>query len=246
MTPGIYALVSGVTARWRKQDSHAINLSGASTIGQKRLIAAFSSFDQALDHAQKTSAPLKAGASIASITTRPSTFDWSNGPLKQTGETLDFAIQGPGFFEVQTPTGKSLTRDGHFQLDASNQLVTSQGYRVLGPSGPLSLPSRNVTVGPDGRLSVNGSNAGSLNLVMPEKPEQLRSDEGTYFTFGDAKMAPASSATLKQGMLEESNVELPKEMVGMIQNQRMADMLSRAIQTQDEGMGRAIQELGTV
>lgn len=172
MTPGIYSLASSVTARWRKQESHAINLAGASTIGPKRQVAAFGAFHQrALNNVQNKSHPSETAAPVSA---RSSTFDWSNGRQKQTGETLDFATQGPGFFQVQTPASGQqggaagtartfLTCDGHFKLDANNQLVTTQGYRVLGQNGPITLASRNVTAGKDGALNVNGASAGRMS-----------------------------------------------------------------------------------
>ena len=244
MTAGIYSLVSGMSARWQKQDSHSTNISGASAIGQKRLMTAFSSFQSALQNAQNPSR----GASVqpASVSSQNPAFDWSPGRLKLTGESLDVAIQGPGFFQIQTPSGTSLTRDGHFQLDSSNRLVTSQGHLVLGENGPLSFASRDVKIKSDGTITANGQNAGRLKLVMPERLNQLKSEDGTYFTTGGAKLVRASNASLAPAYLEESNVDLPREMVGMIQNQRMSDMLSRAVQAQDESYGKAIQELGSI
>ncbi|MEI6231515.1 MAG: flagellar hook basal-body protein [Planctomycetota bacterium] len=244
MTSGIYSLVSGMSARWQKQDSHSTNISGASAIGQKRLMTTFSSFQKALQDAQQPSS----GTSFQSpsVSAQTPAFDWSPGRMKLTGESLDVAIQGPGFFQVQTPNGTSLTRDGHFKLDSSNRLVTSQGHPVLGESGPITFSSRDVNIKSDGTLTAKGQNAGRLKLVMPERLNQLKSEDGTYFSSGAAKLVRASSATLAPNYLEESNVDLPREMVGMIQNQRMSDMLSRAVQAQDESYGKAIQELGSI
>jgi flagellar basal-body rod protein FlgF len=229
------AAVSGLTARWAQQERIAENISGAGLIGHKRQIGAFATFDAALADAQ-------AGASAAPQTiAQPNSFDLTGGPLKRTDQPLDLAIGGPGFFALQTPEGVRLTRNGHFSVNHENILVADNNYPVLGARGPLKLPPGTATVQPDGTVLVNGGAVGRLQVLAPTDPRGLQSQGDNLFAA--AQTRPVAAPAVSAGTLESSNVELPKEMAGMVENQRLFDLLTRAMQTQDEELGRAIQEL---
>jgi len=236
MTPGMYSAVSGLNARWTQQERIADNIGAASSIGNKRQIAAFGVFQQALRSAQGGVQP--AGLTYA----QPSSIDWSPGPLQKTDQPFDAAISGSGFFSVQTSAGVRLTRNGHFHLNEKNQLINDAGFSVLGQRGPITLPKGKAELSANGTLSVNGKVIDQLQILDLPK-EQLKALGGSLFSFGDAKPQAVKEPQLAVGALESSNVELPKEMVGMIQNQRMYDLLTRAFQTQDEGLAKAIQDL---
>jgi len=235
MTPGIYSAVSGLNARWTQQERIAQNISSANTIGSKREVPAFGTFQRAL---QQAGAEQGAALSFA----QPTSLDWTAGPLQKTDQPLDAAISGPGFFSVQTPDGPRLTRNGHFHLNESSQLVNDAGFQVLGQNGPIRLPKGNAAIAANGTVTVNGKAVDTLQIFNPPV-DNLKVEGSAMFSMGDLKIDPVKDPQLAAGSLESSNVELPKEMVGMIQNQRMFDMLTRAFQTQDEGMSKAIQDL---
>jgi len=240
MTPGTYSLISALNARWTQQESSANNLSGSSIIGHKRQITAFEAFDHALntsageDPAHQLSAP--------TVNAQPTAYDWSSGASHPTGNNLDAAINGKGFFVIQTAAGPRLTRNGHFSLSATNKLVNDAGLPVMGQQGAITLPPGDASIQPDGTIQVSGTMVATLSIVAPKQPELMKSDGGGMFDAGISKTQPVKAALIP-GSLESSNVEVTTEMVGMIQNQRMYDMLTRAFQMQDDSTGKAIQDL---
>jgi len=243
MTPGIYSIASGLNARWQQQEVSAKNISGAAINGYKRQVAAFGSFDQVL---HKSMTP-DVGADLSNPLpyVHNAQHNFSGGAHKTTGSDLDAAIDGAGFFELQTPQGNRLTRNGHFLVNAEQQLVTDGGYLVLGESGPITVTGKAPKIERDGSITDNGEVIGKLRIVTVAKPGELKSDAGELFDFGDQKPEAVENVKLNGGHLESSNVELPQEMVSMIQNQRMYDMLTRALQTQDEGLGKGLQDISS-
>lgn len=246
MTPGIYSLVSAIDARWVQQERIADNMSGASGTGHKRRTGGFESFGQVLHDSQGSNTNKNLVAPLSHA--QPSIIDFSSGPLKSTEQPLDVAINGKGFFVVQTPVGERLTRDGHFNLNASSQLVNHAGFPVLGSKGPITISEKNgrISFGADGALLVNGNPTDKLKFVVPTQPQNLQPEGESYFVLGGSPVDPNPIAQISSGFLESSNVELPRELVEMLSNQRMEELLTRAFQMQDEGIGRAIQDLTTL
>ncbi|MGD0092977.1 MAG: flagellar hook basal-body protein [Planctomycetota bacterium] len=255
MTPGVYSAVSGMTARWTHQIQSAENISHAKHTGHKRQVVSFGAFGDVLRKAQGEIA----GGTLATplAYTRPLATDLSSGTAEKTGSNLDAAIKGTGFFALQTPDGVRLTRNGHFVVSKENTLVSEDGFPVLGTTGPGTTGPIKVPQGQEGKaaLAADGSvnindptggqsqTVGQLQILMPKDISQLRTESGSFFSAPETE--PVASPELNVGMLEGSNVEMPKEMVGMINNQRVYEMLSKAFQAQDEGLQRAIQDLST-
>jgi len=255
MTPGVYSTVTALNARWAQQERIAENISGANAVGHKRQVSSFGAFQQAMQAASKPGVPglstlqnlpenqmLTGQTGVGSLTyAMPASTDWSAGSFKKTDGPLDAAISGNGFFSVQTPAGVRLTRNGHFSIDKDNRLVNDAGFAVLGDTGPITLPEGSAAIQADGSILVDGKRAAKLDVV--EVPANELIFEGGSMFSTNVKPEAVKDLLLAPGALESSNVELPKEMVGMIQNQRMYDLLTRAFQTQDEGMSKAIQDL---
>src|SRR5579862_5718598 len=129
MTPGMYSVVSGLTARAAQQEMIAENISGASMLGHKRRVGGFAAFDTVLDDVKSGS---QSQLPTALTQNEATAFDWSLGPLRKTEQPLDLALKGPGFFTVQTSAGPRLTRDGHFTVNSEYQVVNDAGYPLLG------------------------------------------------------------------------------------------------------------------
>lgn len=247
MTPGIYSAISALNARWSQQELTAQNLSNVGTPGHKRQVTAFSSFlRNSLDAEMPPSATTLTASQLPS-------FDMRNGNLQMTSQPLDLAINGDGFFQVQTSPGVTcLTRSGHFRPDNNRQLVNDAGYPVLSAQGgTITLPSKgDIAIAPDGGIMVtlngvvspSGDKIGVVTLAEADK-KKLTSEGGLLFASGDAQLNPVTNLKLETGKLESSNSDPSREMVQMIQNQRMYDMLSRSVQMQDDGLGKAIQDL---
>jgi flagellar basal body rod protein FlgG len=174
--------------------------------------------------------------------------DHTQGALQSTAQPLDFAIQGNGFFRVETPAGERLTRDGRFNLDVDGQLVTVDGYRVLGENGaPLTLPSADVVAAADGTLTdAQGQVVGQIGLaVFTDPAAELERDPaaGNLFIAAGAPTG-AERGTLAQGFLEAANVNPAELMTQMVAVSRAYQAAQRLVQVQDELLGRALTTLG--
>jgi flagellar basal-body rod protein FlgG len=168
------------------------------------------------------------------------------GALESTGADLDFAVNGPGYFVVETPDGERFTRDGHFTQSGDGQLVTMDGFPVLGDGGPLRLAPGPVEMSGDGRLSQNGTAVGALRVVEFEEPEKLAKLGRNLWqpTDEDQLPLPAEESLPVQGVLEHSNIRVVEQMVRLIEHERSYSFAHKALQIQDENLGKAVNELG--
>jgi flagellar basal-body rod protein FlgG len=168
------------------------------------------------------------------------------GPLQHTGAPLDFALDGPGFFVVETPDGERYTRDGHFSLSPEGQLQTADGFPVLGEGGSLRLGPGPVEVNGDGVLSQNGTALGSLRVVEFDEPRRLAKLGRALWEQppDDPPPAPARATRAAQGMLEGANLRVVEQMVRLIEQERSYNFAQRALQIQDENLGRAVADIG--
>ncbi len=157
-------------------------------------------------------------APIAFVEDHGTVRDMRQGTLSRTGNALDVALEGEGFFAVETPLGTRYTRNGHFQLDAQNRLVTSQGYAVLSAGGqPITLPpnAADINIGADGTISVGRGTVGKIQAVTFEQPQAVTpAADGLYLT--DQQPEPATKTKVVQGMIEESNVQPVLELTRML------------------------------
>jgi flagellar basal-body rod protein FlgF len=160
-----------------------------------------------------------------------SRLELSAGNTEQTGNPLDLAIEGDGYFVVKGRNETLYTRNGHFHLSSTGQLLSAEGDPVLGEQGPILVPSGNVAVGPDGTLSVDGALAGKLRLVGFAPGATLNAAGSSYYSAPNDAPAPATTAAVRQGMLEASNVSPVSAVVSLITVQREAEMLQRALST---------------
>ena len=177
-------------------------------------------------------------------------LNFSAGDVRRTDGNTDFAIEGKGFFEVQLPNGATgYTRDGEFKINAQGQLVTKQGYLVMGQGGPIQIDttlSTGITVAPDGTISQGAEVRGRMNIVTVNDPNLLTPTSGGFFLANNPAIQTETDANsiLRQGFLEGSNTSAVAEMANMITVMRAYEANQRVVQLQDERMGRAITELG--
>lgn len=168
------------------------------------------------------------------------------GPMEPTSNPLDFALQGRGYFAVSTPDGLRYTRDGHFQINAQGQLVNAQGYQVVDPQGrPLSVPqgANNIEVTPTGTLNSDKGPIGSLQIVKFDSDVAMQK-VGTDLYQTDAPAQPVdATTTVKQGMIEGSNVQPILEVSKMIQVQRAYEAAQTIISNEHDRDIQAIQVL---
>jgi len=170
------------------------------------------------------------------------------GPIAQTGNPLDVAIQGDGFLAVQTANGTRYTRNGHFQLDAQGEIVTTQGNPLLGVSGaPIVVPNGagNITIGYDGTVVTNQGNAGQLQLASFQYPQALEPAGDDLYNASEAPGTPTSTK-LVQGALEQSNVQPIIEITQLIETERAVGYAKDMSSTESTRISNAIDRLGKV
>lgn len=260
MNYGLYTAYLGMRSRLRSLEVIANNVANASTTGYKAEALHYRSIEAAeietarraaSDTAQFGDTPVRESeAALHSLralgVTTGSNFDFSNGTARQTGRTLDVALEGDGLLVVQTPRGERYTRDGSLTLDANGQLVTSHGDLVVGEAGPITIPPGEVSIGEDGRISVGGREQGRLKVVRFETSAALTKESDSLFlAHGGAQPQAAPQTRVHQGMLEASNVNPVGEMALMLQNNREFESLQRSI-TQLMSMHKIATEIGKI
>jgi flagellar basal body rod protein FlgG len=184
--------------------------------------------------------------SAVDVAAGPGRLDFRAGALATTGRDLDMAIEGQGFFVVQTPAGLRYTRNGQFDRRADGTLITSDGMPVLGENGPIKLADGTVTVESDGTLRADGVVAGRLRIVGFESAAGLaREEAGRFRASGEAVPKTRPDALVRGRSLEQSNVSLPERMVQLTEAARSFEALQRGVSVMfNEVDGRAISEFG--
>ena len=230
MDPAYYVAAGSLNARSFQLDTLANNLANANTVGYKTERTFFSVFNKAMSSGRNL--PLTPAVNDGTVLAQRG-LDFSQGAFKPTGRTLDLAIDGNAFFMIQTPQGPQATRDGRFQISPKGQLQTQDGLAVLGKNGqPLLINPQGgaFTFGPDGTLQQGETVVGRLDLKAYKTPAALpRMGMGRYNPAG-MEEAPAT-ATVSQGQLEQSGVDMARTMVEMIQLNRLFEMSLKVAST---------------
>lgn len=252
MLRALYSSATGMQSQQMNLDVIANNLANVNTTGFKKSKIEFQ--DLLYQSTRTAGADLGAGnqlptglqvghGSRAVATSRV----FTNGELTQTGEKLDIAIAGDGFFEVQMPDGtQAYTRDGAFKVDSTGRIVTSDGLQVLSGFQPLQPGTTGITVSPNGEVTMSGPNGNQnfrIQLTRFNNPAGLESMGSNLFRETPASGPPETGnpaengfGELAQGFLELSNVKVVEEMVNLILAQRAYEVNSKAIQAADEMM----------
>lgn len=185
------------------------------------------------------------GPSLSMATGDARVIDLTQAGLNMTGGAFDFAIQGEGFFQIETPDGPRLTRAGSFTPSAAGELVTNDGYRLLdGGGGPIFIPpdANNLAVAQDGTVSANGALLAKIGLWRPADPLSLQHQAGTMFSADS--LTPADGGKILQGYLEESNVNPVQEIARMIEVQRSYELGQSFMDQEDKRMRSVVDTLG--
>jgi len=233
----------------REMDVVANNIANLDTTGYKADGSLFETFLASAARAGET------GGRVSFVRDRGVWHDMSQGPIERTGNLLDVAIDGQGFLVVQTPRGERYTRNGVLQINANGQLVTSDGYPVLGDGGPITLQptDRQVSISRDGTVSVREGNStvdsarGKLRLVTFANLQQLQKDgSSTFRPPADMQPQPTTEASLIQGAVEKSNVRGVVEISRMIEITRSYTQIDNLLQQQNDLGQSAIDKLAEV
>ena len=243
MSGAINLLAAGGIFYEKKLAVLANNLSNINTVGFKR------------DQAFRLSA-LKDNSEQTSISGKPQNFfsippfgtrtDFSPGPLKHTGNALDLALNGNGFFCIKTPEGIQYTRKGNFTLNESGVLVTQEGLSVLGEGGEIKIDGKNIVVDGQGNVSVDGTPVDTIKIVDFPQTYVLEKAGNSLFALTDSSIAEnkAEKVEVQQRCVEFSNVEAIRVMTEMIEVLRGYESYQKIIQSVDDVRSKAINDIG--
>jgi flagellar basal-body rod protein FlgG len=259
MMRSLWISKTGMEAQQTQLDTISNNLANVSTNGYKRSHAVFEDLmyqnlrQAGSNNSEQATLPtgLQVGLGTRAVATSRM---FSQGNLQQTGNSLDLAVRGQGFFQVQLADGTTgYTRDGSFQVSPQGQLVTNNG-EVVAPGITIPAGAQGITVGADGTVSVSiaGQTApqsvGQLQLANFVNPAGLEPRGQNIFTETAASGAASTGApgqnglgAMTQGFVETSNVNVVEELVAMIQTQRAYELNSKAIQTSDQMLQKLSQ-----
>lgn len=214
----------------------ANNLSNIQTAGFKKDVPVFSKV------LAQSAEQLGSGVNQSSVTI------FQQGDLQRTGNDLNLAIEGEGFFKVQTPWGVRYTRNGNFALNQAGVLVDGNGFSVLGGREEISLrEGKTILVQPNGTVQVDGREVDRISVVTFADPQTMQKEGHTYFRAAEGQEEiEAASSRVVQGSLESANVNGIEEMIRLIDAQRSFEACQKVIQAQDELNGKAVNELGRV
>ena len=235
----------------RQMDVVANNVANANTNGFKADRSLFEEFLNTPAHEDNF---VGSDRRVSYVQDRGTFRDVSQGPLVQTGNALDLAVDGDAYFAVQTAGGERHTRDGKFSLNNQGQLVTSDGNLVLGTGGPITFQptDHDINVAPDGTVTVlEGVNRidsirGKIRLVSFDDPQKLTKDGANLYSAGGATALPTTKATVQQGYIEKSNVNAVGEMSRMVEVMRMYTQVANLLQQQSDLHKSAIEKLADV
>ena len=249
---GLYNAAGAMLVNQFHLENISHNLANLHTPGYKRSEVVPSTFPEILLYRQEKMAgregkvrlqPVGRAALNVAVEETPPVF--LDGSLLQTGEQFDLALQGRGFFVLQTPEGLGYSREGRFQLNAEGVLVNAAGYPVLGENGPLTLQDSAVRIDRDGNGFRGEERAGRLQL-SDFAPEALFWKEGYNLFRATADAAPRrAEAVVWQGCLEESNTDLMRQMTTMLKVRRSYEAAQKISQVYDRLLSRAANELGS-
>ena len=240
MDSGFYVAYAGLSARMQALDIVASNLANSSTVGFK----AQNPFYRAFLAAQggEVLSPLNQALNQFGML-GGSSVDLRSGSFDPTGNSTDLAIEGDGYFTVQTSAGIRYTQNGSFRLNAARQITTQDGDLVLAEQGkttvPITVPTGAIAVSADGTISVDGGLVAKLHIVEFAPGTNLIPEGDSKFIASPGSELPAEGANVRQGMLESSNLNPLQAAVGLILMQRQADLLGRALSTLNGDFNRA-------
>lgn len=238
MPGGAYSALSGMQTRLEELDRLAADLANIGTAGYKReqtgsFVAERTPFARELE-------------SAVDVVAGNRRVDHRPGTLASTGRNLDLAIEGKGYFVIDTPNGARYTRDGGFTRKSDGTLVTREGEPVLGTNGPIRIPAGDLRIEGDGTVKAGATVAGRIRVVEFASEGDLVRESGARFRAipGAAEPTPARQATVLSGSLEQSNASVVDIMARLTDLTRTFETLQRGVSVLSTDLdGRAITEL---
>lgn len=230
-----YVALSKQAGLAKELTSVANNIANADTAGYRREGFLFSEYVRALEPQDRSISQANVGGRF---------FDSTAGAIVETGSPFDVAIESEGYFLVETPRGERLTRAGSFMLDNEGQLITPDGYRVLGDGGsPIAVPAEasSITIAPDGTIAADGAPVGKLGLVTVAPTALAR--EGNNLLLATEETTQIESPRMRQGFVEQSNVNPVMEISRLIEVQRAYELGQQLMKDEDERISKTVEAM---
>jgi flagellar basal-body rod protein FlgF len=244
MDQGIYTAASGAIAMEQKLEIIANNLANINTTGFKKDNISFEDFRKSLDTSKLY--PGQYRSTPVDVVIGKQYIDTTQGGFRSTGNPLDATIAGEGYFAVSTPDGIRYTRAGSFVLSQDGLLVTPQGYTVQGNGGDITIGQGKVIIASDGTISVDGSVVDKLQISSIQEDALVRQGNDTYSVKQGSAPETIESPDIRQGFLEDSNVEAITEMVGLINTQRAYESYQKIIKAFTDTYAQSMHNVGAV
>jgi flagellar basal-body rod protein FlgG len=229
MLEGLYSAGAGMEAAQSQLDAVSNNIANQDTPGYQAEILGFHDLLYTTDNDLPSTAIVGAGSATNTLG-----FSQAQGSIQQTGNPLDLALDGPGYFQVRQPDGTTgLTRNGTFELNAAGQITTSLGMALVPPiTVPKGTQPSQVSIASDGAVTVAGQKVGQISVVQVTAPDKLLPQGNSVYavTAGSGPAQAAKGVTMQQGYLEQSNVDINTEIANMETAQQAYDIGSRAVQ----------------
>lgn len=236
MDNAIYAALTRQSGLMREMQTVANNIANANTAGFRREGVVFSEYMMSLD---------SSGETLAMAHARGRMVDLTPGVLTQTNGNFDLAIEGEGFFLVETPQGPRLTRAGAFTPNSDGEIVDMNGNFLLDDGqAVIAVPDgvRHIGIGPDGTITADEQPVGQIGVYSAPEPSQLFHQDGTLFST-TAELVPMEDPRVRQGFLEESNVQPVQEISRMIEVQRAYELGQSFLDREDDRIRSVISSL---
>lgn len=256
MQDSMYSALFGALTNEHRMNNIANNLANVNTTGYKRDVLAFKDTFLSFAHDEvmepipniRSKKMFPEPIHIAKPRIALAKTDFTQGGLKLTGAPLDVAIQGEGFFKVRSPEGEFYTRNGNFRQTSDGQLVTQQGWPVIGTGGDIQLPQRStITIAENGTIFANGEEVGQLQVVNVDNPITLEKQGNNLFRLREGsggQEVPIENPMVIQGFTEAANVEVVTEMVNMIEASRQFEAYQKIMQATDAVDKMATDKVG--
>ncbi len=239
MIKGLYTSASGMLPHQRKQEATANNLANTSTPGYKKSDIFVKELSRAEARHQVKRSDWQQPIEVEQFT------DYQQGSFDRTGNPLNLAIDGDGFFMIQLPNGdRALTRSGSFVVDNNGLLAVPGGGIVLGDGGPIEIGNEKITVTATGEVSAGEFQVGRIVPVsVPDLTQLPKAGGSLHLLPKDAQLIRLPQSTIQQGFLEASNVDTVREMVEMIISFRAYEANARAIESQDQSLSQLLSKV---
>lgn len=247
MIRGLYSSATGMLVNQKLSGTIGENLDNVRNLGYREEQAIVTSFPSMLLQRMNGSEKVSIGGMGTGVEANGLAFKISTGLVVETSQPTDVALVSQGFFVVQTLAGERFTRNGHFQLDDANRLRTTAGNLVLGENGEIGPLGPDFTIDYDGTIKDNGQIVDRLRIVDIQGTDLQREGKTTLYNTNEVPVPVARDAIqIRQGAIEESNVNVNDQMVKMVVAMRAYESSQKVLQIQDQILKKAVNEIGKV